>query len=87
MKMMQKNILIVIRINEKTGKESALQYFDNVAKKIIEKNTPALDGQNTFKMSFLTGLLFTNGIVSKEESNELSSKYSDMLLEQMKTQI
>jgi len=59
------------------GKAEALKEFDIVINRIIEMN--GMDA--LYKVSFLSGLLYPNGVVTKEESDELSNKYAIAVME------
>ena len=65
--------------NSINGKTAALERFDRNAKKLIET-----DRQRAFfVVSFLCGLLEPTGIVTHDESNNLSKKYSDLIINAM----
>lgn len=70
-------IMRVIYHYHEYGKAAALKEFDNITKKLIEKN--GLDA--IFKISFISGLFYPNGILTKEESDELGKKYTNQLIE------
>lgn len=70
-------IMRVINYYHMYGKSAALREFDIIANKIIE--TTGLNA--IFKISFMSGLLYPNGILTKQESDELGKKYTDQLIE------
>lgn len=70
-------IMRVIHYYHEYGKTEALKEFDIVANKLIERT--GLDA--LFKISFMSGLLYPNGVLTKEESDELGKKYSDVVME------
>ena len=72
-----RDIMRVIYYNHEYGKAEALKEFDIVINRIIENN--GIDA--LYKVSFLSGLLCPNGVVTKEESDELSNKYSIAVME------
>lgn len=55
------------------GKKTAMDLFDTVANGMIQKYGPL---PSIFKISFLSGIMVPNGVLSKEESDELSKKYA-----------
>jgi hypothetical protein len=72
-----RDIMRVIYYSHEYGKAEALKEFDIVINRIIENN--GIDA--LYKVSFLSGLLCPNGVVTKEESDELSNKYSIAVME------
>lgn len=50
------------------GKTEALKEFDFMANKLIKKYGPV---DSIYKISFISGLMYPNGILTKEESDEL----------------
>lgn len=79
-----KEILAVCMCNQVFGKEAALNAFDTLARQIISENTEI---EAIGKISFFAGVLFPNGVVSKAESDELSKKYTEPILEKVKEKI
>jgi hypothetical protein len=71
-----REIVRVIIFYHKYGKADALKEFDIIANKLIEEFS--LDA--IFKISFMSGLLHSNGILTKEESDELSEKYTALII-------
>ena len=72
-----RDIMRVIYYNHEFGKAEALREFDIIANKIIDKNGLAA----MYKIPFMSGLLYPNGVVTKEESDELSRKYTTAVME------
>jgi hypothetical protein len=69
-------IMRIIYHYHEYGKDAALREFDIMAKKLIEKN-----GLNAiFKISFMSGILYPNGILTKEESDTLGKKYAEQIV-------
>jgi len=73
-------VLILYKIY---GKNEALNKLDSLIKFWI----CSADTNNLFSLTssvpFLCGTLFPNGVTSKEESSEISKKYSDMIAEKL----
>lgn len=63
----------------KNGKKAAVNRFENFASRLVEDHPD----DAIYILSYLCGALCANGIVTKEESDELSEKYRDMLLPKM----
>ena len=64
------------------GKTEALNKLDSLIKSWI--NSANVDMASLlFSVSFLCGTLVPNGITSKEESDKISKKYSDMIMKKM----
>ena len=76
-----KAILAVCMCNQVYGKETALNAFDTLVKRIISKNSEI---EALGKISFLAGILYPNGVVSKTESDELGKKYTEAIMEKLK---
>lgn len=55
-----------------SGKDAALKRFDRIAKECARN-----DPDNVFFISYLCGALYANHVITKEESEKLSKKYSD----------
>lgn len=72
------SIMKVLYCFHENGKTEALKKFDMLANKIIKENPPV---NALTKISFLSGLLYPNGVLSKEESDNLSKKYSNPLMD------
>lgn len=72
-----RDIIRVLFYNHEYGKAEALKEFDIIANKLLEKSS--LDA--IFKISFMSGLLYPNGILTKEESDELGKKYTASFME------
>lgn len=66
------NFMGILKCYQKYGKNKALKEFDNLANKYIHEIGGAIV---MGKISFMAGMLYPNGIVSKNESDELSKKY------------
>lgn len=64
------------------GKTEALNKLDSLIKSWINSSTVDM-ASLLFSVSFLCGTLLPNGVTSKEESDEISKKYSDMIIEKM----
>ena len=64
------------------GKNEALHKLDSLIKSWINSSTVDMTSL-LFSVSFLCGTLLPNGVTSKEESDEISKKYSDMIMEKM----
>lgn len=77
-------ILAVCMCNQVFGKEAALGAFDTLVKQISSEN---LGIESLGKVSFLAGLLYPNGVVSKAESDELARKYTEPIIERLKNMI
>lgn len=78
-----KAVLAVVCCNHLFGKEMAIEAFDTLAKRIIAENSSI---QAALEIPFLSGLLYANKVVGKEESDALEKKYIDPLLSQLKQQ-
>lgn len=66
----------VIQYYQSLSKSDALKEFEKFASKLITKY-----GLNaSFKISFILGLLSSNNIITKQESNELSLKYTNLFV-------
>lgn len=70
--------LMIMKCYYDCGKKKALELFDAVANDMIEKYGPFT---SLLKVSFLSGIMVPNGVLSKEESDELSEKYAKLGLE------
>lgn len=55
------------------GKEEALREFGSVAKKIIERESQSFNA--IMKISYLSGVLYPNGVLTKEESDDFGKKW------------
>jgi len=73
-------ILKVIYCYYKYGKADALRKFDIMAKELIKKDSQ----KAIFKIGYMSGILYPNGVLTKEESNELTQKYANELIEMLK---
>lgn len=62
------------------GKRSALNEFDSLAQRIINENVEA---KAIFIISNMAGILYPNGVLSKDESENISKKYSDLIVRKM----
>ena len=72
-------IVKVMCIYDLYGKQTALKAFDECVNNLKEKYGFV---ELTGKISFMTGLLDSNNILSSEEADHLSQKYSDLLFEE-----
>lgn len=73
------NMLRIIYHYHDYGKNAALNEFDILARKLIEDRDLYAVGT----VSFMSGLLYPNGILTKEETDNLSKKYTDIALEKL----
>ena len=63
---------------QQSGKDGALRQFDVLVNEIRQRNTPV---KAMMKVSWLTGVLCPNGVLTNEESTALSKKYGEILTE------
>lgn len=75
------DIMKVIYHYHDYGKEEALREFDSVAKKIIERESESFNA--IMKISYLSGVLYPNGVLTKEESDDFGEKYIPMIMKNM----
>jgi hypothetical protein len=76
------------------GKKKALELADRLFIKWInagadndaQKLKEEICYDPKMKIPWFCGALYPNGVVTKEESNELSKKYSDMLMRHLASQ-
>lgn len=64
------------------GKDEALIKFDSVAKKIIDRESESFNA--IMKISYLSGVLYSNGVLTKEESDDFGKKYIPIIMKNMK---
>ena len=76
-----KAVLAVCFCNQVYGKETALSAFDMLAKQIIDESSEI---EALGKISFLAGVLYPNGVVSKAESDDLGRKYTAVIMDRFK---
>ena len=62
------------------GKDITLENFENLKNKIIERSGPIL---SITKISFLLGVLNSNGIINENEMNVLGDKYQEEIMKIM----
>ena len=62
------------------GKDITLESFENLKDKIIERSGPIL---SITKISFLLGVLNSNGIINENEMNVLGDKYQEEIMKIM----
>lgn len=75
-----KDFIKILYSSMNYGKSEALMDFDNLYDKFVAK----YNYYNVMiKVYFLSGLLYSNNILTKEESDEISKKYSDRVKELM----
>lgn len=55
------------------GKEEARREYESVADKIFERESES--GIAIMKISYLSGIMYPNGVLTKEESDDFSMKY------------
>lgn len=67
-----KNVLRLVKCNYKYGKIKTLELFDSIAMKMIAETDSVFV---TLKISYISGILVSSGVISEEESNELSQRY------------
>jgi len=68
----------ILFVYAKYGKEEALRKFDLLVKEWIAEYDGSNMQQSAMHIGWFCGALFPNGIVSKEESDKLSAKYTEM---------
>ena len=63
------------------SKAAALREFDSLASEIINDSDYSTRGvlTKTYRISYLAGMLFPNGVLTKDESDALAKKYSDII--------
>lgn len=76
-------IMRVIYYYHEYGKEVALREFDVIANEILEKT----GSDAIYKIGFLAGILYPNGVLTKEESDELGKKYAIKYFEDEKQKV
>jgi len=69
-----KSALMIIKCYYDCGKKRAMDLFDAVALDMIKKYGPL---RSVFKVSYLSGIMVPNGVLSKEESDKLSNEYAE----------
>lgn len=75
-----KDLMKVLKLYAISGKEKVLEEFEVVAKKIIDRSGAVM---SISKISFLLGVLNSNGVVDVNEMNRLSEKYQNECLNLM----
>ena len=75
-----KDLMKVLKLYAILGKEKVLEEFEVVAKKIINRSGAIM---SISKISFLLGVLNSNGVVDVNEMNRLSEKYQNECLNLM----
>jgi hypothetical protein len=73
----------ILLIYAKYGKEEALRKFDLLVKEWIAEIDENNQMQAISEVPFFCGALLPNGVVTKEESDKLSAKYSEMSTNRM----
>lgn len=68
----------IVAINNKQGKEAALKAFDEFILFEIDKIASVNAMYTVTAAAFLCGLLFSNEVVTKEESDALSNQYFEV---------
>ncbi len=66
--------------NKNYGRTEALKHFDILVDKLIDKYE---NFDAHMKISFMLGMLYPSGIVTKEESDSIRKKYTDKVAEKM----
>ena len=69
-----------LKLYPRNGKEKSLAEFDVTAKRIIDRSGPI---KSISKISFLLGVLKSNGVIDVNEMNKLSEKYQNECLNLM----
>ena len=64
-----------LHFGQKKGKDAALAEFDKLANEIIRKSGGKESPSALYKISYLAGLFYPNGVLSKEETDRLAQKY------------
>jgi len=75
-----KDLMKVLKLYAISGKEKVLEEFEVVAKKIINRSGAIM---SISKISFLLGVLNSNGVIDVNEMNRLSEKYQNECLNLM----
>lgn len=73
-----KDFIEVLHTYTMFGKDEAIKNFENIAEIIINRSDPI---KCISKISFLTGILNSNGIINVDEMNYLCEKYQNEILE------
>lgn len=79
-----KNVVRLLKCNNENGKKKAIELFDSIAMKTLAETASEYAA---FKISYISGLLVPNGVISKEESDELSRKYNEIFLKKLQKKL
>ncbi|MDO4983722.1 MAG: hypothetical protein Q4E35_09250 [Eubacteriales bacterium] len=77
----------VVEISDLKGKEIALDYFDKLMDYELNKPFTGMESSPIHYVSYLCGALLPFGVVSKEESDAISKKYSAIAIERVMTSL
>lgn len=72
-----KNVLRLVRCNYKYGKTKTLELFDSIAMKMLADTNSIFV---TLKISYISGILISSGVISREEANELNQRYTEFVI-------